>query len=248
MRADKTNIPASLVTWVIVILMVFPLIWMVLTSIKPQSELFVYPIRLLPEHVTFEHYRRLLEDTPFISYFWNSIVLSAATTVVVMAVATIGGYSLARFAYRGREAIATAVLCTYLMPSVVLIIPLYLMMVKLGLQNTLTSLVISYTTFALPYAMWLLRSFMAGIPDDLEAAALVDGASRLGAFVDVILPQHRRARPLTTGVMNMLVSSFNIEWSLLMAASVMMSVPLLFFFAFLQRYLTSGFGAGGVKG
>ncbi|WP_277042929.1 carbohydrate ABC transporter permease [Caballeronia mineralivorans] len=276
MRADKTNLPASLVTWVMVILMVFPLIWMVLTSIKPQSELFVFPIKLLPEQVTFEHYKRLIEDTPFLSYFWNSIVLSVATTVVVMVIATLGGYSLARFKYRGREAIAIAVLCTYLMPSVVLIIPLYLMMVKLGLENTLTSLVISYTTFALPYALWLLRSFMAGIPEDLEAAALVDGASRLGAFIDVILPQALpgiistalftfilawneylyalvmvntdETRPLTTGVMNMLVSSFNIEWSLLMAASVMMSVPLLFFFAFLQRYLTSGFGAGGVKG
>jgi multiple sugar transport system permease protein len=276
MRADKTNLPASLVTWVMVILMVFPLIWMVLTSIKPQSELFVFPIKLLPEPVTFEHYKRLIEDTPFLSYFWNSIVLSVATTVVVMVIATLGGYSLARFKYRGREAIAIAVLCTYLMPSVVLIIPLYLMMVKLGLENTLTSLVISYTTFALPYALWLLRSFMAGIPEDLEAAALVDGASRLGAFIDVILPQALpgiistalftfilawneylyalvmvntdETRPLTTGVMNMLVSSFNIEWSLLMAASVMMSVPLLFFFAFLQRYLTSGFGAGGVKG
>lgn len=276
MRADKTNLTASIVTWVIVILMVFPLIWMVLTSIKPQSELFVFPIKLLPEHVTFEHYERLLEDTPFLSYFWNSVVLSVATTVVVMVVATLGGYSLARFKYRGRETIAIAVLCTYLMPSVVLIIPLYLMMVKLGLENTLTSLVISYTTFALPYALWLLRSFMAGIPEDLEAAALVDGASRLGAFMDVILPQALpgmistalftfilawneylyalvmvntdETRPLTTGVMNMLVSSFNIEWSLLMAASVMMSVPLLFFFAFLQRYLTSGFGAGGVKG
>jgi multiple sugar transport system permease protein len=276
MRADKFNPWASLVTWVIVILMVFPLIWMVLTSIKPQSELFVFPIKLLPEHVTFEHYRRLIEDTPFLGYFWNSVMLSVATTVVVMAVATLGGYSLARFRYRGRETIAVAVLCTYLMPSVVLIIPLYLMMVKLGLENTLTSLVISYTTFALPYALWLLRSFMAGIPEDLEAAALVDGAGRLGAFKDVILPQALpgiistalftfilawneylyalvmvntdETRPLTTGVMNMLVSSFNIEWSLLMAASVMMSVPLLFFFAFLQRYLTSGFGAGGVKG
>ncbi|MGF7135936.1 multiple sugar transport system permease protein [Paraburkholderia sp. EB58] len=276
MRADKFNPWASLVTWVIVILMVFPLIWMVLTSIKPQSELFVFPIKLLPEHVTFEHYRRLIEDTPFLGYFWNSVMLSVATTVVVMAVATLGGYSLARFRYRGRETVAVAVLCTYLMPSVVLIIPLYLMMVKLGLENTLTSLVISYTTFALPYALWLLRSFMAGIPEDLEAAALVDGAGRLGAFKDVILPQALpgiistalftfilawneylyalvmvntdETRPLTTGVMNMLVSSFNIEWSLLMAASVMMSVPLLFFFAFLQRYLTSGFGAGGVKG
>jgi multiple sugar transport system permease protein len=117
---------------------------------------------------------------------------------------------------------------------------------------------------------------MAGIPEDLEAAAMVDGASRMGAFVDVVLPQalpgiistalfsfilawneylyalvlvnSDEARPLTTGVMNMLISAFNIEWSLLMAASVMMSVPLIIIFAFLQKYLTSGFGAGGVKG
>lgn len=277
MQASRLRIAlASVATWAIVLLAIFPLIWMVLTSIKPQSELFVYPVSILPQHVTFEHYRRLLEDTPFLQYFRNSVVLACATTALVMVVATLGAYSLSRYRYRGRELIATAVLFTYLLPSVVLIIPLYLMMVKLGLQNSLTSLVISYTTFALPYALWLLRSFMEGIPDDLESAALVDGAGRLGAFVDVILPQALpglisttlftfilawneylyalvlvntdETRPLTTGVMNMLVSAFNIEWSLLMAASVMMSVPLLVFFAFLQRYLTSGFGAGGVKG
>jgi len=138
------------------------------------------------------------------------------------------------------------------------------------------SLVIAYTTFALPYALWLLRSFMSAIPADLEAAAMVDGASRFRAFIDVILPQAApgiistalftailawneylfalvlinsdASRPLTTGVMNMLVTSFNIEWSLLMAASVMMSVPLLVVFVFLQKYLTRGFGAGAVKG
>ena len=190
--------------------------------------------------------------------------------------ATLGAYSLVRFAYPGRDRLALLVLFTYLLPSVVLIIPLYLMMVQAGLANTIASLVIAYTTFALPYALWLLRSFMAGIPEDLESAALVDGASRIGAFVDVILPQalpgiistalftfilawneylyalvlvnSDAARPLTTGVMNMLITSFNIEWSLLMAASVMMSLPLIVIFTFLQGYLTSGFGAGGVKG
>jgi multiple sugar transport system permease protein len=203
-------------------------------------------------------------------------VLATSTTLLVIAVATLGAYSLVRFAYPGREKLAQLVLFTYLLPSVVLIIPLYLMMVAAGLANTIASLVIAYTTFALPYALWLLRSFMAGIPEDLESAALVDGASRLGAFVDVILPQalpgiistalftfilawneylyalvlvnSDSVRPLTTGVMNMLITSFNIEWSLLMAASVMMSLPLIVIFTFLQSYLTSGFGAGGVKG
>jgi multiple sugar transport system permease protein len=167
-------------------------------------------------------------------------------------------------------------LFTYLLPSVVLIIPLYILMVWLGIANSLFSLVLAYTSFALPFALWLLRSFMASIPDDLEHAALVDGASRMEAFIDVILPQtlpgiistslftfilawneylyalvlvnRDQLRPLTTGVITMLTSAFNIEWSLLMAASVMMSLPLIVIFAFLQKHLTRGFGAGAVKG
>ena len=266
----------NLLAWSIVLAVAFPLIWMVLTSIKPQSELFRIPPSILPQSVTFEHYRQLLDETPFLKYFANSVLLACSTTILVVAVGTLGAFSLVRFRYPGRDRMALLVLATYLLPSVVLIIPLYLLMVWIGVANSLLSLVIAYTTFSLPYALWLLRSFMAGIPADLESAALVDGASRLGAFVDVILPQALpgiisttlftfilawneylyalvlvntdEARPLTTGVMNMLVTSFNIEWSLLMAAAVLMSLPLIVIFAFLQSYLTRGFGAGGVKG
>lgn len=266
----------NLFTWSLVLAVAFPLFWMVVTSLKPSFELFRRPPTMLPETATFEHYWRLLTETPFLIYFRNSVLLATSTTVVVITIATLGAYSLVRFSYRGRESLAFLVLFTYLLPSVVLIIPLYLFLVELGLSNTLFSLVIAYTTFALPYALWLLRSFMAGIPEDLESAALVDGATRIGAFKDVILPQllpgiistalftfilswneylyalvlvnSDAARPLTTGVMTMLISAFNIEWSLLMAASVMMSLPLIVVFAFLQSYLTRGFGAGGVKG
>jgi multiple sugar transport system permease protein len=278
MRASSraNTVLVNLVTWILVILISFPLIWMVVTSLRPQTELFKIPPTLIPRSITFEHYAKLLWETPFLRYFANSMLLATSTTIVVVAIGTLGAYSLVRFSYRGRELLAGLILFTYLLPSVVLLIPLYLMMVKLGLANTLTSLVIAYTTFALPYALWLLRSFMAGVPEDLESAALVDGASRMGAFFDVILPQALPGiistalftfilawneylyalvmvnaddvRPLTTGVMNMLITSFNIEWSLLMAASVMMSIPLIIIFAFLQSYLTRGFGAGGVKG
>lgn len=266
----------NILTWAIVLGVSFPLLWMAVTSIKPQSELFQIPPHFLPGMVTFQSYITLLYDTPFLQYFGNSMMLATATTIVVLIAGTLGAYSLVRFNYPGRETIAGLVLFTYLLPSVVLIIPLYLLMVKVGLANTLSSLVIAYTTFALPYALWLLRSFMQGIPADLESAALIDGASRLGAFIDIILPQalpgiistalftfilawneylyalvlvnSDAVRPLTTGVMNMLITSFNIEWSLLMAASVMMSLPLIVIFAFLQSYLTRGFGAGGIKG
>jgi len=273
---QRPAIVASLITWPIVLLIAFPLLWMLITSVKPAAELFSAPPTLLPGTITFEHYARVLQDTPFLQYFANSMILATSTTLVVICIAVLGAYSLVRFAYPGRETLASLVLFTYLLPSVVLISPLYLMLVSIGLANTLASLIIAYTTFSLPYALWLLRSFMAGIPQDLESAAMVDGASRMGAFVDVVLPQalpgiistalftfilawneylyalvlvnSDEARPLTTGVMTMLVSAFNIEWSLLMAASVLMSVPLIIIFAFFQRYLTSGFGAGGVKG
>lgn len=266
----------NLFAWSLVLLIAFPLLWMILTSIKPQSELFLIPPAFLPDQITFEHYRRLLHETPFLTYMRNSVWLASGTTLLVVVVGTLGAYSLVRFSYPGREGLARLVLFTYLLPSVVLIIPLYLLMQRAGLGNTLTSLVIAYTSFALPFALWLLRSFMAAIPEDLEAAAMIDGASRMGAFVDVILPQavpgiistalftailawneylyalvlvnSDEVRPLTTGVMSMLVTSFNIEWSLLMAASVMMSLPLIVAFTFLQKYLTRGFGAGAIKG
>lgn len=270
------SLALNLVTWTLVLLIAFPLVWMIITSVKPQTELFRIPPTWVPETITFEHYWRLLTETPFLIYFKNSVVLATTTTVFVVALGTLGAYSLVRFSYRGRETLALLVLFTYLLPSVVLIIPLYLMMVAIGLSNTLVSLILAHTTFALPYALWLLRSFMEGVPEDLESAALVDGASRMGAFRDIILPQllpgiistavftfilswneylyalvlvnSDSVAPLTTGVMSMLISAFNIEWSLLMAASVMMSLPLIVVFAFLQSYLTSGFGAGGVKG
>jgi multiple sugar transport system permease protein len=275
MRAAR-RIAYSLFAWTVVLAVAFPLLWMVSTALKPQSELFAIPPTLLPERPTLEHFAQLLFRSPFPTYFANSAVVATATTLVVIAIGTLGAHSLVRFRYPGREALARLVLFTYLLPPVVLVIPLYLLMAQLGLVNSLASLVITYTSFALPFALWLLRSFMAAIPADLEAAAQMDGANRIQAFVDIILPQalpgiistalftfilawneylfalvlisKDTTKPLPTGVITMLTSAFTVEWSLLMAASVLMSVPLVICFAFLQKHLTAGFGAGGVKG
>ncbi len=275
MRPWSAKLLTTIVTWAIILVLVTPLFWMISTSLKPDSELFSVPVTLLPDEWTLEYYTSLLTETSFPTYFANSFLIATLTTLTVIAVATVGAYSLVRFRYRGREAIASAVLLSYLLPSVILVVPLYLAMVKMGVANSIASLVIAYTTFSLPYALWLLRSFMAGIPEDLEAAAMIDGASRWEAFIDVTLPQALpgiistglftfilawneylfalvlvnadETRPLTTGVMTMLVSGFNIEWSLLMAASVMMCAPLIVILAFFQSFLVRGFGAGAMK-
>ena len=198
----------------------------------------------------------------------NSSIVALGTTLLVIVVATLGAHSLVTFRYRGRRLLAQAVLFTYLLPSVILVIPLYLVMARLGLVNSLLGLVICYATFALPFALWLLRSFMAAIPVDLESAAMIDGASRIRAFIDVILPQ---ALP---GIISTALFTFIVAWNEYlfalvlinrqlsmtlpvgilshninqMTASVMMSVPLIITFAFLQKHLTRGFGAGAVKG
>lgn len=276
LRRRVRKIVTSLGCWLVVAVISFPLFWTISTALKPQSELFRIPPTLFPEHPTLKHFIDLLWRTPFPTYFLNSTIVAFATTAIVLAVGTLGAHSLVRFNYPGREFVARTVLFTYLLPPVVILIPLYLLIAKLGLINTLLSLVLTYTAFALPFALWLLRSFMASIPADLEAAALIDGASRMEAFKDVILPNALPGiistslftfilawneylyalvmiskdsnKTLPIGVISLLKSSFNVEWASLMAASVMMSVPIVIFFSFLQKHLTRGFGAGGVKG
>jgi len=276
LRRAAGALALNLGAWTMVLIVIFPLLWMVSTALRPESELFAFPPALLPSRPVLTHFVRLLAETPFPVYMLNSVIVAVATTLLVITVAILGAYSLARFRYRGRQAIGWMILFTYLLPSVVLLLPLYMLMGSLGLTNSLVSLVIAHTTFALPFSLWLLRSFIEGIPIDLEEAARIDGASRFGAFWDVVLPQalpgiistaifsfilswneylyatvlisRDSSKTLPPGVITMLTSAFNVEWPLLMAASVVMSVPLILIFSFLQRFLIRGWGAGGVKG
>lgn len=266
----------NLLVWGFVLLVAFPLLWMVSTALKPNEETFAIPPTLIPVHPTLEQFRRLLTETPFLTYFGNSVVVALGTTLLSIAVALAGAYGLVRFRFPGRSLIAQLVLFTYMLPAVVLLLPLYLTISALGLANSLFGLVIAYTTFALPFSLWLLRSFIASIPLELEQAAMIDGASRFRAFFDVVLPQalpgivstalfsfilawneylyalvfinQDERKTLPPGVLTMLNQNQNVEWALLMAASVLMAVPVLICFAFLQKHLTRAFGAESVKG
>lgn len=266
----------NLAVWTFVLAVAFPLLWMIGTALKPNDETFAVPPTLLPVHPTLDQFRRLLTETPFLTYFANSVVVALATTALVIVTAVAGAYGLVRFRFPGRNLVAHVVLFTYMLPAVVLLLPLYLTISALGLANSLVGLVVAYTTFALPFALWLLRSFIGSIPIELEQAAMIDGATRFQAFIEVVLPQALPGiistalfsfilswneylyalvfinvddrKTLPPGVLTMLNQNQNVEWALLMAASVLMALPVIVCFGFLQKHLTRGFGAGSVKG
>lgn len=271
-RAVFLNVAA----WLLIGVVVFPLAWMISSAFKRNDELFATPPTLIPHRPTLENFANLLTQTPFLTYFGNSLIVACATTAFVIVIALLGAYSVVRFRFRGRKLASKLILFTYLLPQVVLLLPIYLLLARLGLTNSLFGLVVAYTTFALPFSLWMLRSFLASIPIELEEAAMIDGASRMVAFWKVVVPQalpgiistalfsfilawneylyalvfinRDRMKTLPPGVITMLQQNQNVEWALLMAASVLMSVPILICFSFLQSHLTRGMGAGGVKG
>jgi len=253
----------------------FPLFWMLSTSLKPSAEIFATPPRLVPVHPTLENFGRLFADTAFATFFRNSALVSLATVALTLSVSALGAYGLTRFAFAGRDKVAGLILVTYMFAPVMIIIPFYILVKQLGIVNTRLALVLSYTTFCLPFCLWLLRAFFESIPLELEEAALVDGAGRGRAVWHVVLPlalpgliaaaiftfilayndflfalvliTSEELKTLPVGV-NDLFNATIVDWGMIMAAGVMITVPAVLFFAAVQRYLVQGWGAGGVKG
>lgn len=256
-------------------LVVFPFYWMFVTSVQPMEALFRFPPYLTPFHPTFESYVSIFKERPLARWMWNSFAVSSATTFLALILGSIGGYNLARFRYKGKRAVELLILSTQMMPGVLLIIPIYVVFLKLGLLDTLSGLVVAYTTFSLPFCVWMLRSYFMGIPVELEESALVDGCTRLGALFRITLPLSLPALVATsmfafvlawdelifavalTNSQNVRVVSaglagFNTGYTIptadLMAASAVSTLPVLILFLFTQRYLLSGLTAGAVKG
>jgi ABC-type glycerol-3-phosphate transport system permease component len=211
----------------------------------------------------------------FVRWFVNSLIVTLGSTLISIVVSTLAAYSLTRFRYWGRNLVPYFSILGYMVPSIIFVFPLFLVMVQLDLTNTLLSLVLGYVSITLPFCMWLMWAFMRSIPIEIEEAALIDGASRIQVFAHVVLPT---ALPgiiaaaifsmivswndylfgrvfinsidnltLTVGVM-LFFEGTHVDWGLLMAASVLMTVPMAIVFMALQRHLVAGFGAGAVKG
>jgi ABC-type glycerol-3-phosphate transport system permease component len=265
--------------WVAVVVTVtavgFPLFWMAVSSLMPYQELFSRKSRLLPTHPTLQHYADLLGRTVFPVYFLNSTVVAVISTAAAVALATLAGYGLTRFQFPGRSLIARAVLVSYMFPPILLSIPLFVLLKQLGLVNSYAGLSLAHVSFALPFAMWLAMIFFEAIPVELDEAAMVDGASRLGALCRVVLPLavpgvvanavfvfvlswndylfsvvlvvDEARKTLPVGVAGF-ADSTSVEWGLMMAGGVLITLPIMIGFAVVQRYLIQGLSAGAIKG
>lgn len=264
----------ALGTLALVVFAAFPVLWMLITSIRPATQLFVSPPNLLPSGFTLDWYSEALAGSDALLWMANSFVVAAATCLIASTVGTLAGYAMVRFHYPGRK-IFTALLTTaYLFPAILLLMPLYLMLASYHLVGTLPAIVLAHLVITLPLSTWLMRSFVEGVPRELEEAALVDGCSPFRAFLRVTLPLLRTGLATTllfsfilswdeylfaatlsngatatlpVGIQNF-TSSFDVRWGAIMALGSLVTIPVVVVFVFLQRYFEKGITAGGVKG
>jgi ABC-type glycerol-3-phosphate transport system permease component len=253
----------------------FPLLWMLISSLKPSAELFVSPPRLLPTEFTLEWYRNLVQQSDAPTYFWNSLVIGAATTVNCLTLGTLAGYAVTRFEFPGKSIFLVGALLSYVFPAIVLFVPIYMIINNLGLTDTLLGIVICHTILTFPFALWMLRSFFAAIPREIDEAAWVDGASFLRTFATIILPlalpgifsvgvfvfvlswnEFLFASVLVTSSAHKtiplgiaeFITSFDVRWGEIMAMGTLATVPVIVLFLSVQRYFLRGVISGAVKG
>ncbi|SEG25357.1 multiple sugar transport system permease protein [Nonomuraea solani] len=262
-----------LAAWLLITL--FPLYWILVTSLKPKSEIFSVPLRYWPANLTFEHYAELFSFADFGAYLLNSLFVSLAAAAAVTAIGVLGGYTLARFAFPGRGAVMLAFLVTQMLPLFIALGPLYLLMSDLDLLNRLAGLMLVYVAMLVPFATIIMRGFYERVPVALEEAAQVDGASRLVAMVRVVIPvmlpgiaatfifafvqcwnelflaitfiDSEDAKTIPVA-MNSFITQYDIDWGSMAAATVISVLPTLVLFAAIRRYIVEGLTAGAVKG
>ncbi|HEV7984860.1 MAG TPA: carbohydrate ABC transporter permease [Steroidobacteraceae bacterium] len=253
----------------------FPLFWLVKVALTPNELLYSEGIRLWPSRASLEHFSFVLTHSDFPLFFRNSLIVSSATAAVATLLSSACGYALSRFHFRGKTLLVALMLITQMFPLVMLIAPMFRLLVPLGLVNSLTGLIIVYTAFNSPFATFLMQSFFDAIPRELEEAAMIDGATRFGAFCRIILPltlpglaatagfvftaawsellfalmlnSSAQASTFPVGLLSF-VSKFSVDFGQMMAAGVLALLPACLFFLLIQRYLVRGLTAGAVKG
>lgn len=256
--------------------MVFPVYWMVATAFKSDDEIVGLTPTWLPEHPTLAHFRAAVEKPFFWTDVKNSLIVVSVTVAVSIVLAFLAAVALAKYRFTGRKLFVVLVIGIQMLPQTALIIPLYVVLARYHQVNALSGVVLTYMTFVLPFSVWTLRGFIIGIPKELEEAAMVDGSTRLGAFVKILLPlvapglvatsvfafiqswnEYIFARVLLNDQAKQTVTvwlsyfygtSRHIDWGALMAGSTLTAIPVVIFFLLVQRRIAFGLTAGAVRG
>lgn len=253
----------------------FPVAWMLSTSLKSEAEALSLPVRWIPKQLTLGAYIEMWTLKPFATYFYNSTVVSGVTAILSTALGALAGYGFSRFRFRFRTALMGGFLATQMISGILVIGPYFQILAALELYNTLTGLIIAYVTLCLPFAVWMSKGYFDSIPRVLDEAGLVDGASRLQIFLRIIMPialpgtvstllfafllawqdllwalcliSIDEKRTVTLGVA-FSVGEFVVKWPMLTAASLIGSLPTLILYLALQRFYVEGLARGAVKG
>jgi N,N'-diacetylchitobiose transport system permease protein len=258
------------------VVMVFPVFWMISTAFKSNDQIVSLNPTWFPLHPTLQHFRDAI-DKPF---FWedvkNSLIVVSITVTISIVLAFLAAVALARYNFSGRTLFIVLVIGIQMLPQAGLIIPLYVVLARYHQVNALSGLIVTYMTFVLPFSVWTLRGFLIGIPKELEEAAMVDGSTRLGVFVKILLPlmapglvatsvfafitiwneyifarvllNDQSRQTVTVWLSYFLGSSRHTDWGALMAASTLTAIPVVVFFLLVQRRIAFGLTAGAVKG
>jgi multiple sugar transport system permease protein len=258
-----------------ILLTIFPLVWLVITSLRVPADIFAVPVHVIPASVTWRQYVNVFTQYNLAAYLWNTVVVSLVTVVCVTVLAVPCAYAMARFRLPGHRVIVTLLLIMRMIPVVALAIPLFAVFASLGLLDTLTSLILAHTAAKLPVAIWLLIGFVQDVPKEIEESAAMDGAGTLRTLVQIVTPliapglgasavitflftwndllialtlaSSENAQTLPVGLTNF-VSQYGVDWGAMSAAGVLMVIPTLIFVWFAQGLLVKGLVTGAVRG
>ena len=278
-RKKSVSLPQVLTYAAVIILLIlflFPIYWMLVSSFQPNNQLTRLPLNFLPVNGTVDNYVRIMTSPRFITYFKNSVIVSTSTTVICILVSSLAGYAFSRYRFRGMGTAMTAILSVQMFPIVAILIALFAFFTSLKLTNTRIALVLADLTFALPFSIWFLKSFFDTVPRDLEDAAAIDGCGRFRTLFTVVMPlvkpgilavaiytfllawddflfpltlvNRDELRTLPVGMALAFIGEFEYDWAGMMTLSVVTSLPILIIFVFLQRYMVEGLTSGAVKG